>query len=201
MIKNVEIIGLTGVAGCGKDTFFKLAKEELESQGVECLRFSLGDFLRRELWDFCMAQFKIDLFNCSRAEKDNLRDWLVFHGNYRRDTTEGAYWGNQVYEEMVKSVNPCKKQCFIITDIRYNKHKYDDLYLIKDKLKGKLIHITQCYEEFGLPLILEPANEQERIFDPQMYENASYHLLWPKANDINDIKSFVSKTVNEFILT
>ena len=58
----MKIIGISGVAGAGKDLFFKLL-----SQKIKCKRFSLGDELKEEIKPYCLAHFGIDPTNCSRA--------------------------------------------------------------------------------------------------------------------------------------
>ena len=203
LLKNIPVLGLTGVASCGKDTLCSLLTEYLSRHDIKCHRFSLGDFMRVELRDFCLAQYGIDLFNCSRAEKDSIRDFLVFHGNYRRDTTLGKYWTELVYNSMLKTANPDEKQCFIITDIRYNRHQFDDYYFIKEKLNGFLIHIEQYIPVFsGDAIIKPPANEQERIFDPKMKELSDYQVSWPQNPDLSELIPYilpVAKIVKDFL--
>ena len=41
-------VGISGVAGSGKDLFFKLLKNELDKKGIAAHRYSLADSLKRE---------------------------------------------------------------------------------------------------------------------------------------------------------
>ena len=59
-MKN-QIIGISGVAGSGKDTFYSLLSEVLP-----CVRFSLADELKREVQQWCKIHYDIDSVNCRR---------------------------------------------------------------------------------------------------------------------------------------
>ena len=51
----MKIIGISGVAGAGKDFFF----ENLNKK-IKCKRFSLGDELKKEIRSYCLQSFNID---------------------------------------------------------------------------------------------------------------------------------------------
>ena len=58
---NVEvmIIGITGVARCGKDTFYAILKKYLEERQIKSQRLAFADDLKKELNDFTKEKFKI----------------------------------------------------------------------------------------------------------------------------------------------
>ena len=66
------VIGLSGVAGVGKDLFFQLL-----SKKINVRRFALADALKREASIWTYKQYGIDALNCSREEKEVIRRFLV----------------------------------------------------------------------------------------------------------------------------
>ena len=43
-----RIIGVSGVAGAGKDTFFKLLKASLNAREINCVNLSIADSLKND---------------------------------------------------------------------------------------------------------------------------------------------------------
>ena len=78
-MKN-KVIGLSGIAGCGKDLFFSLLSKRLS-----CKRFALADELKQETKDILVPNYGIDPVTCGREDKDRIRPFLVFHGGLRRE--------------------------------------------------------------------------------------------------------------------
>ena len=64
------IIGLSGVARSGKDSFFNVAEEYFSSKDIKCKRLALADNLKQDLRQFVMNKFDIDIINMSPEEKD-----------------------------------------------------------------------------------------------------------------------------------
>ena len=72
-----EIIGISGYAGCGKDLFFNLFKEELSKRGATAERVAIADPLKLEVRDTLLQLKGIDPMNCSRTQKDEIRDGKI----------------------------------------------------------------------------------------------------------------------------
>ena len=169
-----KIIGLSGVAGSGKDLFF-----EILSEHVNCKRFSLGDQLKSELREYCMFHFGIDPLNCSRKEKNLIRKTLVAHASIKRHLSKGRYW--------IEKVDPLIKDHFFqqvrddkldeyccITDIRYNQYGNDEVSWLKNELGGVLVHISLFKIINSQKVFVGPANEDEASQDASLKENADY---------------------------
>lgn len=190
---NVINLGVTGVAGSGKDTLYNILSERVRYYGIEPIRLSLGDELRIELRDFCIKHYGIDPCNCTRAQKDSIRDLFVFHGNYRRDASKGLHWSSLIYEKMerIKSEKRSSNILFVIPDIRYDKHEFDDLYFIKQKLNGVLVHLSKYKLDTKQNKIFHPpANEQEKIFDPRLKKAADFCIEWPESEDLSKLNIY-----------
>ena len=60
-LENKMIIGLTGPAQSGKDSFFELAKEYFNSFDIRIKRVALADNLKKDLSSFMQDKFNIDI--------------------------------------------------------------------------------------------------------------------------------------------
>ena len=168
------MIGLSGIAGAGKDLFCKLLLKEIAGT-----RIALADPLKEETRGFILQKYGIDILRCSLEEKNRVRDFLVFYGGIKRYETKGTYWTDKAQ----KKVNACKGTP-VITDIRYAEYKSDEVNWLKKQNKGTLLHIKKyCeLETFGphvRRIYFDPPNEDEARNDPKLLEKADYCIEWP----------------------
>ena len=172
----MKIIGIAGVAGSGKDLFYKLLSEELD-----CRRFSLGDELKHELKTHCLEHFGIDPTNCNRDEKDFIRPSLVAHASIKRKLSEGRYWiekvdpkiKNHYFESHHRDQNTKNKVC-CITDIRYCEYDHDEVSWLKNELNGILVHLS-LFKNINSKRVLKlGANEDEKKYDPLLKELSDF---------------------------
>ena len=171
MIRN-KIIGLSGVAGVGKDTFYSLLSER-----VPCVRFALADVLKEEVNLWCKKHYFIDPSSCSREDKEIIRPLLVTHGVIKRKQTEGRYW----IEKLEQKLHHSNSRGFvIITDIRYDEYENDEVSWLKKEMNGLLVHISQ-FKKTDDSLTNEfkaPANAEEERNNPRLIEKSDYKLEW-----------------------
>ena len=174
-----KVIGISGVAGAGKDTFFDLLSER-----IPCEKYSLANELKREVSQWCRMHYQIDPVNCIRKHKEIIRPFLVFHGTTKRDQTEGRYWINKLNDTIVKGDASKFK---IITDIRYDDYDNDEVRWLKDELNGILVHVSQYinetqvmpHEPSGLVRkFIEPANSEEARNDPKIKKKSDFQIEW-----------------------
>ena len=175
-----KIIGISGVAGCGKDTFYSLL-----SQSLPCSKFSLADELKKEVQQWCRMHYGIDSVTCSREEKELIREFLVYHGTAKRRASEGRHWIDKLNDSIINDKSGNYK---IITDIRYDEYENDEVSWLKNELNGILIHVSM-YSESGAftPRIGEwdtprnfkpPANKEESRNDPKIKEKSNFLIEW-----------------------
>ena len=182
-----RIIGISGVAGSGKDTFFNLLQSYLNSRDIGCIKVSLANCLKEDLRDFCLSNYKIDPTNCKRSDKNLLRPLMVFHGTTMRGLSNGRHWINKV-DPLIKDKKH-KNSIKVITDIRFNQYKRDEVNWLRNEIGGVLVHLRQYSEFKNIETgktqkdFLHPANIYEEINDPQIRENADYKLDWKKVSD------------------
>ena len=184
-------IGLSGVAGAGKDLFFSLL-----SKKVNCVRYSIADNLKKEVTEWCRDHYGIHPLTCSRAEKDLIRPILVAHGTIKRNKSNGRHWINKLNK---KIKNNMTSSTVIITDIRYDDYPEDEVHWLMKELGGYLVHIS-LYDvvprlNVDFKKFVMPANEEEARNNPKLQNKADYIIEWPREED----KTLLETHVNAFL--
>ena len=128
--------------------------------------------------------YGINSSNCTREEKDTIRPLLVAHGEIKRKLSNGRHW----VEILNKELAPDKIN--IITDIRYNEYKKDEVFWLKNEINGVLIHLSRYDEINGKRIYFSPANEAERENDPLVKGEADFVLNWKSEEE--DTKKIIS---------
>ena len=188
------VIGLSGVAGAGKDLFFSMLSNKLN-----CQKFSLADALKNEVGLFSYPQYGIDPLNCSREEKNIIRPLLVLHGTFKRGQSEGRHWIEQLNKKIL--LNNINDSIVVITDIRYDDYPKDEVFWLKKELGGVLVHISMYKELTRLngrkKEFVQPINSEEARNDPKLKSQADYIVEWKKAE--NDKEKELEPYIDAFI--
>lgn len=182
-----NVIGLTGVARSGKDTFYSILKKYLKEKNIESQRIALADNLKYELGDFVKEKFKIDLNKCDGQDKELVRPLMVAYGKCRRVQTEGKYWTSLV-ESKIKELKK-NNSVPVITDIRYIEYKDDEYSWLKSN-GGILIHISRKLDDGS---IVPPANIEEKSNDNKLKAVADYSVSWETCQDVNFLYELMQK--------
>ena len=191
------VIGLSGVAGSGKDLFFKLLSKKLNIR-----RFALADALKREASTWTYKQYGIDALNCNREEKERIRPFLVEHGIQKRKASKGKHWVN-LLDRDIKGflLNAMTDDIPVVTDIRYQEYEGDEVDWLTKDLQGILVHISQFTVEraSGKKEFLAPANEEEARMDPVLKNLCDYRVTWPRAGDDLTQSDILNQHVDKFV--
>jgi hypothetical protein len=184
-ISNKKIIGLSGVARSGKDTFATILEKKIQDAGKTIKKISLAEPLKEQCNSFLTTYLNISAFTQITEEKNIIRPFLVCYGDAQRKRTNGRYW-IELAEKTIKETN---FDYYIITDVRYDHYDRDELYWIKREMKGVLVHISRYEQQVakisklsvpvGIKKIIPPANDHEMINDPKIQKNADYVVEWP----------------------
>ena len=185
------MIGISGIAGAGKDLFCKLLLKEI--QGT---RVALADPLKEETRGFILQKYAIDIQSCSLEEKNRVRDFLVFYGGIKRYESKGTYWTDKAQKKV-----DAARSTPVVTDIRYAEYQNDEIHWIKSTNKGVLVHLRKyCEIETLGPhtkrVYFDPPNEDERRNDPKLLEKADYCIEWPHVE--NAIPEEIRKTLTPY---
>ena len=189
------MIGISGIAGSGKDLFCKFLLKEIKGS-----RIALADPLKEETRGFILQKYGIDILSCSLEEKNKVRDLLVFYGGIKRYESKGTYWTDKAQ----KKADNCK-HVPIVTDRRYAEYQNDEIHWLKAKNKGTLIHLRKyCEVETFGPQVkrvyFDPPNEDEKRNDPKIRDKADYCIEWPHIENANyeKIKEVLTPYAKEF---
>lgn len=197
MLSNT-IIGVSGVAGSGKDTFCSLLSER-----VPCKRYALADELKSEVNKWCQFHYSINSINCSREQKELIRNFLVFHASFKRKKTNGRYWIERIHDKIIKEKFHGFK---IITDIRYDEYEQDELSWLKEELGGIHVHISQYSlidDKDGKlmgKLFKKPANEEEERNEEKLKNKSDFQIEWEflKEGQISELYPYIDKFIEWF---
>ena len=185
------MIGLTGVARSGKDTFYSILNKFLKQKNLNSERLALADNLKKEMGHFVKEKFKIELTKCSDSEKEMIRPLMVAYGKCRRQQTEGKYWTSLIDEKIKDSIK--NDIVPIITDIRYIEYKEDEYAWLKSK-DGILVHISRRLNDGSLVL---PANIEEKANDNKLKAVADFSFTWETCQDTNFLYQLMEKNLEK----
>lgn len=146
----INVIGISGVARVGKDTFFRALKKENPNGSM--IRVAFADELKEECNDFLMKNVGISAFTQDSNEKALVRPFLVTYGSQLRRKQDPSCWIKRV-ENKIKNL-PEGNWKVVITDVRYP----NELEWVHNEMKGTSIHISR---QGVLPI-----NEEESFNDP-----------------------------------
>jgi hypothetical protein len=159
-----RVIGISGVARVGKDTFFRALLKE--SPNYNLVRVAFADELKEECNEFLMKNVGISAFTQDPDEKALIRPFLVTYGSQLRRRRDPSCWIKRA-EAKVSNIKGISKTTVVITDVRYP----NELDWIHSKMKGISIHLSREG--------IDPINEEEALYDPQLKEMCTMRLDLP----------------------
>jgi len=217
-----KIIAISGLAGDGKDSVCKILKNYFtKHSGYKFKRIALADQLEVECYEACMDLFRIDPINCSREDKEKIRDFLVFYGKIMRSKSKGTHWTSEALKRIEKFNSG--NDIFCIPDIRYAFHPADECQWIKNN-GGIHIHVQKFTVDTNFDLgkgvsvstnFSTPINKEELKNNPPVIAFADYIIEWydcspelPENNKecidaVNEIakRILISYTQNQSLVT
>ena len=187
-MNNRRVVGISGVARSGKDTFASILEAKLIARGKSVKRIALANPLKDDCGNFLRTKLNIDAHTQIPAEKLIIRPMLVWYGDAQRKLTNGRYWIEKANETM--RLNP--RDCYIIADIRYDAYEKDELYWLQKECGGQVCHVSRYYlQAGGARDFVQAPNDHERENDPKVRAKADFIVEW---------ESVKGKTVEELAL-
>ena len=97
-------IGISGVAGCGKNTLSTIIIKLLQRMGLPYRELSIAKNLKQEVSWASRELYGINSSNCTRKEKDTIRPFLVAHGIIKRKLSNGRWqcYYSQTFKKIFK---------------------------------------------------------------------------------------------------
>jgi hypothetical protein len=175
-----KVIGVSGCARVGKDTFFNILKKYIP----EVEQVALAYELKKDLDDFVKSKIGVSVFTDETKDKTLIRGLMVEYGKIKRQQTEGTYWTCLAQKKINDILRMDKIP--VITDIRYDIYPKDEFHWLKNENGGVLVHIARMFGDDEIP----PANEEESINNEKLKTKADYSIKWntvePSQNAIDD---------------
>lgn len=192
---NKPIIGISGNARSGKNSLAETLEEIFKESNTSTESFALANNLKSDLNSFTEKFYGISAYTKDDKQKSLLRDLMVAHGKIMRNLTGGKYWCDLLEKPILDSVNE-GNVCFI-TDIRFCEFKgTDEVFWVKEKLGGILVHVTRILSN-GEPV--SPANNEEAKNEKGLIENSDFHLTWQTTDNKELRKDFVRLQLKDLI--
>ncbi len=205
------IIGVSGFARSGKDTFVKIAKKILKENGYTTQQKAFANELKNDIDDWLKEKYGISAWTDDAEEKKIIRPFLVAHGCGKRFQTKGKCWIDKVDEKIKFEmgvyghayINHLKHVIFI-SDVRFP----NEADWIHNDWNGWLVHLKKysvitpkgepIYNEIGQlenppwKHFDQPPNSEEAENDPICEEKSDYNLEMENAIEreyrLNNIK-------------
>lgn len=165
-----RLIGLTGFARCGKDTFFLRAARLLHNLGFEVDRFAFADVLKSECDPLLRLHTGISAFTSHAEEKELIRPLLVTYGTNIRRKLNPNCWIDQIKAEVSEKLS--LGHYVFITDVRF----YNEAEWIKSE-GGSIFNIKR--DGFG------PANPDEQEQSKLIKFLIDVKISWPSFGSQN----------------
>jgi ribosomal silencing factor RsfS len=156
------IIGISGYARTGKDTFGISLQRILKTYKINCELIAFANVLKEDLDGFLLEKFNISAFTKKDEEKFLIRPILVAYGESKRNQSPN-YWIDQIKEKV-------KNKLIIITDVRYE----NEARWVIDS-GGFLIHLNRQRDDGSY---IEAPNPQEAKNNPKVENLASLKIVW-----------------------
>ncbi len=187
----MTLLGLTGVAGVGKDLFASLCADYFEQQGKVVRNFALADEVKLQLGDFVQGFYGVSPFTKDRSMKSTIRPLIVAFAEGMKKIHGDSYWTDSLFKKL-------KEYSFadvlIIKDVRFP----IELSKLKE-FGGNLIHISRYQEDSGIKSFIQPCNDDEQKNDPIMKDNANLKFSWPNlthAEASQEVANFLSQSID-----
>jgi hypothetical protein len=183
-------IGIAGAARAGKDTLCRGLIRKLNDVKIDAVRKSIaGDLVKQDLKDILIEKFNIDSFTEDSDLKNFIRPLLVEYGKMQRNKSKGRYFID-AFKRTPLVVN-------ILPDIRYVEYSRDEVYWLKNEVKGFLIFIKRKN--------IDDANDTERVNNKIIKNMADYILEWDtlkekNPEDILQIDSYAKWIIDQYYI-
>ncbi len=181
-----KLIGISGFARSGKDTFYQRSKIALEKEGYKACRFAFADALKYEIDEILSKYTEISAFTENKTEKEMIRPLLVTWGTDIRRKIDQNCWIKRIQSDVESRI---KEGYYVfITDVRYKNEA--EWITIND---GVLVNLTR--HEIG------PANHEEHRELHRMRPFISHKIYWNTfgEEELNQCDEYVVPFLSEIV--
>jgi len=160
---NNNLIGLSGFARSGKDTFYQRSHAFLNKAKKKSCRFAFADALKEECDELLSKYTSISAFTENNKDKELIRPLLVTYGTEIRRKLDPNCWIKKIQDRVISKLD--EGYYVFVTDVRF-KNEAEWIRING----GTLINIARS----GCP----PANHEEHKQYHFMKAFYNYHVAW-----------------------
>jgi hypothetical protein len=178
-----NLIGISGFARAGKDTFCERCSDILLKYGLKSRQFSFANALKNELNDLLLDNIGISAFTEDNEEKKIIRPLLVTYGTEVRRKLNPACWIESISSKVEESL---KEGYYVfISDVRF----LNEASWIQDS-GGLLFNIQR--DGIG------PANKDEQEQYNLFRSMVDYTISWPSFgyNHIQECDPYIYRLID-----
>ena len=158
------LIGVSGFARSGKDTFYERSKLLLEKHGKKTVRVAFADALKSECDELLSKYTNISAFTEEDKDKELIRPLLVTYGTHIRRALNENCWIEKVQPQVIEYL---KSDCYVfVTDVRF---KNEAQWITMNG--GLLVNVAREG--------IKPANHDEHKQAHHMKSFINYDVFWP----------------------
>ncbi len=176
------MIGISGYARTGKDTFGEALKKILYNYGIKAKTYALATQLKYDITFLTESDFNISAFTKDDSEKKIIRPLLVGYGEAWRNANPD-HW----LEILDSNLEP--RMLPIITDIRYE-NEAD--YILENQ--GFILNLNRSLPD---GTFVSPANKEEQLNHPLVLSKCHFDFCWATTDD----QSTIDEIVESFIIS
>lgn len=180
----MKIIGISGLARSGKDSFYEMSKPLLSQMKIKHKRYAFADCLKQECDPFLKENISISAFTEEPSEKKLIRPFLVTYGTHVRRKINKNCWIEKIDKEVKEEMN--LGNIVFITDVRFP----NEINWVHE-LGGESIHITRKG--------ILPPNKDEEINNPTLLKQSKHKVTWE--NFEGKVNAKQQSIVNEILRT
>jgi hypothetical protein len=175
-----KLIGVSGFARSGKDTFCERASALLRFHNEKCTTFSFARALKEELYDLLIKNTGISPFTEDPQAKEIIRPLLVTYGTEVRRKINPDCWIESIQSGVNYYLN--KGYYVFISDVRF----LNEAEWVKEN-EGYLFNITRSN--------IKPANKDEETQFNLLKNLIDYKICWPtfESNDKGHFDDYIIK--------
>lgn len=175
------MIGISGHARSGKDTFGESLVKNLAQIGIKAKTYALATQLKIDIDFLTKGDFGISAFTKDDSEKKIIRPLLVGYGESWRKANPD-HW----IEVLDSNLEP--RTLTIITDVRYENEAN---YVLENE--GYLLNLKRTLLD---GTTIGPANSEEELNAPKVLAKANFDLCWCTIDDLETIDKIVWSFIN-----
>lgn len=158
-----KIIGISGYARSGKDTFYNRSALHLKSRNLESIRYAFADALKEELDGLLKEHVGISAFTEKDKEKELIRPLLVTYGTELRRQLNPNCWIDKIKSRVLADAGEGKY--VFITDVRFE----NEAQWVKSQ-GGTMVYVERDS--------IKPANGEEHRQNVRMRKYLDYKIFW-----------------------